>query len=297
MVLPEVAKWQAARAKGIGASDAAVVLGLSPWKSPMELWAEKTGKVEPDDLTNNEAVLWGKKLEQIILDHLADVTGRQILHHPQTEVVVHPENSWMRCTPDCWQVDEEKGEGLIEAKTCNFFGGADWSDEPPLHYQVQLQHQLAVTGEKWGTLCVLIGGQRFEYFDCERNEAFIDALIAAEYAFWQSVETDTPPSVDGTESCAKAIRAMYPTDNGEIVQLPADSEAWDARLQEIKSEMKRLETQRRELEAKIKMEIGEATIGQLPSGTEYSYRLQQRAEHVVKASEFRILRRKAGKKK
>lgn len=70
--------WLNLRNKGIGGSDAGVIAGVNPWKSPFKLWLEKTGQAEPDDLSDNEAVLWGIKLEPIVAERFTEVTGKKV---------------------------------------------------------------------------------------------------------------------------------------------------------------------------------------------------------------------------
>jgi putative phage-type endonuclease len=287
------AAWHAQRRQGIGASDAAAILGVHPYQSLIGLWGEKTGRIQPDDLSGNEAVRFGTLLEPIVLSELAERTGRQVTPWPQDQVVISEDHPWLRCTPDASQVDADRGQGLVEAKTANLFAGRDWSDEPPLHYQVQLQHQMAVTGDAWGTLCALIGGQRFVWFDCDRNQSFIDTLLEQEERFWWHVTHDTQPEAEGSVACTDALRRLYPDDNGEVIELPAEAAHWDGRLRAIKDAIKDLESEKRTLENQLKAAIGEATVGVLPDGSEYSYRTQSRKEHVVAASTFRVLRRKA----
>ena len=74
------AKWLELRNSGIGGSDAATVLGLNKWKSPFQLWLEKTGQTEPDDLSQNEYVYWGTVLEQVVADRFCELTGKKVRH-------------------------------------------------------------------------------------------------------------------------------------------------------------------------------------------------------------------------
>ena len=71
-------KWLKMRNKGIGGSEAAVIVGMNRWKSPFQLWLEKTGEVEPEDLSNNEFIYWGNVLEQVVADRFAELTGKRV---------------------------------------------------------------------------------------------------------------------------------------------------------------------------------------------------------------------------
>lgn len=285
--------WIEQRRTGIGGSDAAAVLGTNPWKSRMELWAEKTGLVEPPDLSNNEAIEFGLRLEGIVLETLADRTGRRIERWPQTEIVRHQKHAWMICTPDAFQWDEQRGSrGIVQAKTTSAFQRKSWdSDEPPLHYQIQIQHEMAVTGCRWGTLCCLVGGQHFAWFDVSRNDRFIEALIRQEREFWRLVEAETPPEPDGTDSCASTLARLYPEETGESVALPPVAAEWDSELIRLREKISEMEKTKQELENRLKAAIGDASIGVLPDGTAWTYRTIHRKGYSVPPKSYRQLRR------
>lgn len=286
--------WLQQRRTGIGGSDAAAVLGANPWKSRLELWAEKRGLVESPEL-DSEAVQWGLKLEGIVLEELARRTGRRVERHPQFEILRHPEYTWMICTPDAFQYDPQRGRGVVQAKTTSAFQRKEWEgQEPPLHYQVQIQHEMLVTGCTWGTLCCLIGGQKFAWFDVELNRRFVSALIEKEREFWQQVQEGVQPEPDGTESCARALAKLYPEETGESVALPPEFLQYDEQLLEINQRIKALQEQKRELENRFKAAIGPHALGVLPDGTVYTYRTVQRKEYTVKATKYRVLRRAKG---
>ena len=285
--------WLADRLTGLGASEAATVLGLNPFQSPFGLWAEKTGHAEPDDLSENEAVEFGLRLEGPVIDAFAARTKRDCVPWAQFTSVRHPEYPWLRCTPDGLQTgghgrDED---GTLQIKTTSAFNSADWHEGIPLHYAVQCQVELAVLGLNWGTLAVLIGGQRLKWFDFERNDEFIDLLIPRLRAFWDLVEAKIPPPVDDRLATAKVLAKLHPEDNGETIELPAEAAEWDERLLAIKDELKALEQEKTGLENKFKSALSDATWGVLPAGGRYSWKTQTRAEHIVKESTFRVLRR------
>ncbi len=293
------AAWLAKRRTGIGGSDAAAVLGVSPWKSRFALWSEKTGLAD-DNVEETEAMEWGKRLEGPIGEKYAEVTGRQVARAEQA-VRVHPFQPYMLGTVDFDVVDKDRGPGILEVKTLGLHRADEWCDEPPVHYAVQLQHYMAITGATWGSFAALIGGQKFVWCDVERNVGFIEALEAECESFWKSVETGNAPPIDGSESTSAALKRLYPKDAGHSVQLPDEAQAWWEESQRCKDEIKALESVKREADNKIRAAIGDASeafVGPPPVGTmRWSYRLQSRAAHTVEASEFRVLRQMKGKKK
>jgi len=281
--------WLAERKTGVTATDAPVIAGCRG--SAYQLWAEKRGLIEPPDLADREWIRWGHLLEPVVLAEYAERTGREVIPWPAYTVARHPDRDWLICTPDAEQIDGGR-RGALEVKTAGEYRSHDWDDEPPLAYQVQLQHQLAVLSLERGTLAVLIGGNRLRWFDAERNEPFIRTLLEVEEEFWFLCQSGRPPPVDGSEATARALAKLHPADTGESVILPEEAAQWDRDLQEVKAAIKDGEAAAAELENRIKAAIGDATYGILPDGSgRWSWKTQQRAEYTVKASSFRVLRR------
>ncbi len=291
--LPEITDRQ----QSIGASDAAAALSASPWKSQFQLWAEKTGVAEPPSLDDNEAVEWGNLLESTIIEEYSDRNPlRDVYDNEGQYVSRHPHRLFMTATPDAYQVCEGR-RGVLEIKTAGYWPGKDWEKEPPLHYQIQVQHQLAVTGLEWGTLAVLVAGQKLLWFDVDRDEEFIEQMMVTESWFWTQVLEQIPPPVDGSIATTDTLKRLYPKDDGKIISLPEDSVMWDLQLQEAKAYGKNNDLIQREKENLIKAALGNATCGILPNGDQYTFK-NQVVNHKAKnayTNEFRVLRRKANK--
>lgn len=105
---------------------------------------------------------------------------------------------------------------ILECKTAGEFGARLWRDGVPEYVQIQVQHQLAVTGKSAAHVAVLLCGQALEVFRIERDDALIGRLVELEAAFWRYVETDTPPPPDGSESADRALRHLYPGHGGTV---------------------------------------------------------------------------------
>ena len=103
-----------------------------------------------------------------------------------------------------------EGGGVLEIKTAGLRSQRQWEEGVPLAYQIQVLHQLAVTGKAWADVAVLIGGQEFRIYRIDRDEDRIAQLVAMEKTFWDHVEHETAPEVDGSESCNKALALLYP---------------------------------------------------------------------------------------
>ena len=294
--------WLKARNRGIGGSDAAVVMNLNPWKSAFSLWAEKTGKVTPDDLSDNEAVEWGNLLEEPIARKFAEVTKRIVMSQHsavwpfvmEDGIVRHPDKPFMIGTPDRLFKTPGSPYGVLEIKTTGTHRALDWAEEPPVHYQIQLQHYLAVTGLSYGAFAVLIGGQKFHWRDVERNDRFISLLIEKEEKFWDCVQRDVPPPVDASKSTAEALARLYaaPDESVEVEPVMLSLEFADMadRRRELIAAIKAYEVEKRGIENEIKAALGNSVFGYLPDGSGFSWKMQHREPYIVPESSYRVLR-------
>lgn len=283
--------WLTKRQSYIGASEVAAVLGQDPYKSTYQLWAEKCGLAEPDDLSGNEFVKWGTRLEQVIAEGYADETGREVDRHDQTQFLTYESSYPVGATPDFWQRREGcDDDGILEVKAPGARMASEWDGDAPLHYQIQLQCQLLVTGCTWGTVAALIDRQ-LVWFDYERNVSFCVAMLAKVREFWELVQSQTPPPVDGSPSVAKVLYKLHPNDNGATVDLPPISTLWDRQIRRAKDHIKRCQAIINLRENQIKEVIGDATFGESPDGFRYSWKHQARTAYQVEATETRVLRR------
>ena len=126
-----------------------------------------------------------------------------VLQHPD------PDKQFMLANLDYSVVGSDDVQ-ILECKTAGEHGAKLWRDGVPLYVLCQVQHQLAVTGKQAAHVCVLICGHETKIFKVTRSESVIEHIVKAERYFWECVENDTPPSVDASESAAKAIQQLYP---------------------------------------------------------------------------------------
>jgi putative phage-type endonuclease len=177
------------RRTGLGGSDAAAALGLSPWQSPFDLWEEKTGLAPP--VEQNEPMLWGKLLEDTIRREYARRTGLEVTY--RKDMIRHPARPWMFAHLDGEIAPQRK---ILEVKTARDARG--WgepeSDDIPRHYLIQIHHCLAVTGAEACDVAALIGGQDFRIYQVARDREIEEQLIDGEAAFWESVTEGVPPA-------------------------------------------------------------------------------------------------------
>lgn len=290
------ARWLQLRRSGVGASESAGLLNESPWLSAVEVYATK---VVPDyngdpDLEDAEHVYWGNRLEAPIALGYQDRTQRPVEH--QGLLLRSRECPEALCTLDALTTDGRPGAPWpLEIKNIGVQKAEEWAEGPPRHYVLQLQHQMLVTGAPRATAAALIGGQRLVWCDVERDEIEIRRIKRVLRIFWtECVEAGVCPKADGSESSRRALGVLYSSPDPEaMVQLPGSFLDLDHELGELKLSIKALEKRRATIENEIKGAIGNAGYGVLPGGASYSWKEQTRAEHVVQASTFRVLRRHA----
>lgn len=261
--------WLEVRRTGIGSSDAATAVGLNPYQSQLELWMQKTGKadllpaVDPND--DSSPMFWGTLLEPIVAAHYTKRTGNKVRR--VNAVLQHPKHPWMLANVDREVAGSSKVQ-ILECKTAGIHGARLWKDGVPEYVQLQVMHQLAVTGYKAADVAVLIGGQELRIFRIERDEALIARLIEMEHAFWSMVESQTPPAGDGSDSAEKALRCLYLNSSGEEVDMsddPALNATFDALLI-AREQLDAAQKKEAHLRQAIQIYMGEAGKATFASG-------------------------------
>ena len=249
-------KWEAMRNIGIGGSDASTIAGINRWKSPYQLWLEKTGQVEPEDISDNEYVYWGTVLEQLVADRFCELTGKKVRKCGMMQSIT---NDFMLANVDRLVVGENAG---LECKTANGFKAKEWEgDNVPDGYYLQCQHYMAVTGcKKWYIAC-LIGGNHFVWKEIPRNEEDITALIAAEKAFWEdNVKGGIMPDVDGSKSCSQALAERFPGGVTDSITLPKEADELLAEIDELNEAADRIKDQIESKKNSVKLMLGDHEI-------------------------------------
>ena len=251
-------EWLEWRRKGIGGSDAAAIAGLSPWKSPIAVWLEKTGQAEPEE--PGEAAYWGTVLEDVVAREFSLRTGLKTRR--RNAILQHPKYEWMIANVDRFVVGENIG---LECKTTSAYNAKEWEgDEIPAQYIVQVQHYMAVTGAKSWWIAVLIGGQKFLYKKVERDDELIEQLIEIERDFWENhVVKNVPPELDGSPASTELVKRMYPQATLPTIDLPSQASELIEQLESIKADIKLLEERKNECENKLKQLLGEHEAGRI----------------------------------
>lgn len=246
---------QAFRRTYIGGSDAAPIAGVGRWGSPYSVWLGKVQPSEPNE--PSERMSWGLLLEEPVAKEWARREGVSFLRRGGFRR--HPSIPYLGGHLDFTGQHPTDGRIVIETKLSD----ADWGEEVPLQYFLQVQHYLLVTGIEVGYLVVLIRGNELKSFRLPADADVHAGLLEAYEDFWRLVETQEPPDVDGHEATAEALKRRYPRDEvEEIIASPVDALLVD-RLLEARRAVALAETEETEAANRVKARM--ATAGRLLS--------------------------------
>lgn len=259
-------QWLEVRRGGIGSSDAATAVGLNPYKSPLELWLEKTGRqpANEEQPGMDDPRFWGTLLEPYVAVAYQQKTGRKV--RKVNAVLQHPTMPFLLANIDREVVGDPEVQ-ILECKTAGEFGSRLWKDGVPEYVQLQVQHQLAVTGKDAADVAVLLCGQDLQVHRIERDDDIIARLVVLETRFWECVETDTPPAADGSESAARALRQLYPGNDTSLdfTGDPSLSQAFDE-LAALRAELETLQQRAEALKQTLQQAMGDASKALFANG-------------------------------
>lgn len=199
-------QWLEYRKTGIGGSDASVVCGVNKYRSPVELWLEKTDQLPYQEA--GEAAYWGTQLEPVVRSEFTKRTGIEVKLVKQ--LLQSEEHPFMQANLDGICEHPDYGTCIFEAKTASAYKSNEWENSIPAEYMLQIQHYMSVTGYKGTFIAVLIGGNTFKWKYIERDDEIIEMLIHLEADFWEHIVNKTPPPLDGSEASEKFLSDRYP---------------------------------------------------------------------------------------
>ena len=200
-------QFLAGRKKGIGGSDVAAILGFSPYKSPYQLWLDKTGRSERKE-SQNESAHFGNLLEDVVAKEFSRRAGVKVQR--VTQQLFLEEHPWALGNIDRAVINPDIAgnvrfkdgalttDRLLECKTASEYMsklfGEEGSDQVPDYYLTQCLWYLLITGCKVIDLAVLIGGNKFRMYRIERDDDLIESIFKQVKAFWfNHVIADVPP--------------------------------------------------------------------------------------------------------
>ena len=253
-IAPLSPEWHEERRKGIGSSDAAAILGLSKFATPLDIYLEKIGEAEerPDTAFTE----WGRRLEPVIAQAAEDAVNAGRSAEERVRFVswtpaIHCRAWW----PAFTHLDRRgRVDGAMVGLECKSgMGTRGWGDPAtvsivdaheviPPDYAIQVGHHLLCSGYAAIYVAALIGYREFRLYRVERDEAWLDDLLADEREWWeQHVVARVPPDPDGSRAlrlrASAATEVPSATPEQQLIASRAlaakrDREAADARYRE-----------------------------------------------------------------
>lgn len=301
-------EWLRGRQKGMGGSDVASALGLNPYRTPLALYLSKTEEIVED--SENEATHFGHVLEPVIAEEFARRMGVQLQEVPQLEA---PGEPWMVANIDRAIVNpaiSEKVEviegaktgeptittdAILEVKTARSFMSHLWGDSQedeiragdvqsehkiPMYYETQIQWYLGVTGAKVCYLAVLLDTSDFRIYRIQRNQALIDAIVERCRKFWfDHVQARIPPEAINSDD----IKKLYVKDDGELVEANVEVLEAICELRTVNEQIRELEEQKKVLQERVILSIGEHTGLTIDGNKVATYKAQDRSRFDTKS--------------
>ncbi|WP_445153265.1 YqaJ viral recombinase family nuclease [Enterobacter hormaechei] len=243
------------RTKYLGGSDVAGILGISPWRTPLEVYLDKVQpRIKPVDPSKQKVFTRGQRMEPYVIDLLSEETGLEIIHRGNR--YIHRDYGFIAA-----EIDAEAATGEnIEIKTVSPFKAKEWgevqTDAIPVHYTAQAMHGLMVTEKQVCVFGVLIGGDDFRIYRVERDEETIQAILEKEVSFWDRVINLNPPEA----TTVSDISLMFEKDAGSSIEADGKALALFNDLRDMKSRCKSLEAEIAVSEEKLKLYMLEHSI-------------------------------------
>lgn len=257
MLTPE---RKAERLKAITGSDAAAILGVSPYRTALETWQYKTGLAVEPDISETPYVKAGIFLEQAVADWFEHDTGKKL--EKDERFLRHKDHFWMAANIDRRVIGES---AIWEGKTTSTDKGWGENGENiiPEQYLCQVAHYCAVTDCERAYIAVLIRGVDFRTYTYQRSARLEALLIEKEQLFWDCVQNETPPPATSQDD----IIRLYGTHTvaGPIIGTHELTEAAE-RYKAIKIQLKELQAEQKQLQDKITVYMGQKDTLLSPTG-------------------------------
>ena len=242
-------QWLLERRKGVCGTDASTILGINPYHSILCLWKEKTGQL-PIEENGNQYTYFGNVLEPVVKQEFMKRTGLKV--RAKNAILQSADYPFMLADLD-GIVKEENGElSVFEAKTASAYKEDVWKKQVPEEYFAQVQHYLCVTGFKKAYVCALVGGNSFYSHKIYRDEDYIKNLVEKEKEFWDCVQKNISPTLDGSQATVDYINQIYPISNQQDMELPFGAETLISSYLDIEEMIKTMTTQKNTLANQLK---------------------------------------------
>lgn len=242
------AEQLAERINYVGASDAAVACGMSPYKTALELYMEKTGQIAPENLDHKVVVQVGQHLEKLVLDTFEFECGHKVVD--RQAVVYSNIHPWMRATLD----GRIPGSAVVEAKTASRKDrwGDTGTDQIPQEYLIQVHQQMLVTGERKAFVPVIFSGADFDWYEVNFDTGLSEFITERLVKFWDMVQRRVAPEPETVGD----IGLLYKRDTGTSIVATLGNLGDVGELRIIREQIAKLEDDEAEIKKHIQLVMG-----------------------------------------
>jgi putative phage-type endonuclease len=201
-------EWLKIRLKGIGASEASAIVGMNPYKTNVELWEEKTGRREPEDISDKPYVKYGTEAEKHLRALFALDFPQYEVNYKDFDMRYNSDYPFIFATLDGELTEKATGrKGILEIKATEIMKSEQydkWKDRIPQNYYIQVIHQLLATGFDFVVLKAQLKSAygddvrlTTKHYRIERSEVLedIDYLLQREILFWECAQEDRKPNL------------------------------------------------------------------------------------------------------
>lgn len=276
-------EWLAMRRFGLGSSDAAPALNLSPWRSQYEVWAEKRGHLA--DRADNPRFRGGRAYEEPTLRlwcEDSDTPFESVQRHKMIRSVASP---FMIANPDGLTDD-----AVIEVKTAHSMDERRWDAGVPDQYVVQGLHLLYVSGRRRCVFPVAFGWEGPVEFSIDLDgpdgaslQESMAAMVTIEAELWQRIQANNPPDPDGSESSMMALREQFfEVEYDTVVQLPQEAGQWLLLRQAALDAQKSHDDDINHVKALLMKVLGAADAGELDGRIAVTWRANKNGTRVLR---------------
>ncbi|CEP84001.1 phage-type endonuclease [[Clostridium] sordellii] len=252
-------EWLKNRQGGIGGSDASAIAGLNPWKSSIQLYMDKKEE-NPQEIKSLRMEL-GNRLEGLVAELFTEEAGLKVRN--VNGILKNEKYPFALANIDRAIVGEK---AFLECKTTNSFALKEWQDGVPPHYEIQCLHYMAITGATHCYIAALIGNSDFIWHKIERDQETIDYLMQIEKEFWEeNILKDIVPLPDGSDAYSEYLKEKYKKSNGQEIELHLlkDGPQKLLRYDEIVTDIKALETEKKLIEQEIQLHMEEFEVAKI----------------------------------
>ncbi|MCH5191883.1 MAG: YqaJ viral recombinase family protein [Oscillospiraceae bacterium] len=270
----------------LGGSDIATVFGVSPWKTPLELWLEKHGDIPRKEPNNPKQLAMGHLQEPVVAHLFGEETG--LSYYEDTNLYQHPDYPWALANIDRRYTTEDGEDAILECKTTSFHIRDHWADGIPYYYELQVRFYMAVLNINHAAIACSWGfnpENDFKYYFIERDLEVEEMIFSVCQDFIDSLYAGEQPTMEGvkTDKALEALKRIYEKGNANLPPVEFGNKQGkvleriselDVKIQRLKEELKAVEGQRDEYTVKIieAMKDNEQGTYTAPDGTVYTAR-------------------------